>query len=638
MFDWFKCSFPRKFSVLLVVGGFLITFTYASVDYLKEKKLYTEILVNQAKQLTETMALLVNENVRYEKYYELWDQLREVHKNNQASNKTGILFFIREIYVTNLDSQILSHTDVKNHPLKSNYTHSLLFNNTFTDSNTPSIQSKRYENKQTLIHRAPLIFGGDIVGYLYLVFDISPVSVLVDNLLTAYIGYLILSSLLIILASFFLVRWVTSPLLNIISILNKIGSGQVKLNELTKRNDEYRTLGLAIEQTDQRINQNHQNLMEQHKIIEKNAAHLAAILDTTVDSIINYNKDGIIKNANKTAYQTFGYNEAELIGKNIEILLTDHGQQQPTLKLDLLSQSEETKRFGQTTELEGLRKNGQAFPIELSIGYWIAGDEKQYTAVVRDITKRKQIEHELIQHQEQLEELVAKRTKALELANNELETFSYSVSHDLRAPLRSIDGFSLALLEDYSDKIDETGQNYLERVRNNTKRMGELIDDILKLSSISRSKITKERINLSQLTKQITNSYKENHPDKPIKWDIEENIFANGDKQLILILLENLLGNAWKYSSKRDLPEIQFGKLENKNIYFVKDNGAGFDMKYSKNLFGVYQRLHGSDEFEGTGIGLATVKRIIQHHGGKIWAEAKIDNGATFFFTLDDPE
>lgn len=241
----------------------------------------------------------------------------------------------------------------------------------------------------------------------------------------------------------------------------------------------------------------------------------------------------------------------------------------------------------------------------------------------------------LTQINHNLEEKVKIRTAELENSNNELRTFNYSVSHDLRSPLRSIDGFSLALLEDYEATLDSTAKDYLKRIRNSAQRMGELIDDMLKLSAISRRDINRETVDLSSMVNNIFDMLIEQQPDRKTEILVEKNITAEGDKQLLQIALENLLGNAWKYSNKETLSKIQFGITHHSDqcVYFIKDNGAGFNMEYVNKLFGVFQRLHG-DEYEGTGIGLATVKRIIERHGGKIWANSKLNIGSTFYFTL----
>jgi light-regulated signal transduction histidine kinase (bacteriophytochrome) len=231
---------------------------------------------------------------------------------------------------------------------------------------------------------------------------------------------------------------------------------------------------------------------------------------------------------------------------------------------------------------------------------------------------------------------VAEVNHQLEVANKELETFSYSVSHDLRTPLRSIDGFSQALLEDYADKLDSNGRDHLQRVRRAAQRMSALIDDLLNLSRVSRSAMRREKLDLSAMAKSITAELQEAEPNRRVEFVIENDLTAAGDSQLLRAVMENLLRNSWKYTSGHASARIEFGRTQQngKRPFFVRDDGAGFDPRYADRLFGAFQRLHTAAEFPGTGIGLATVQRIIHRHGGEIWAEGAVEKGATFYFTL----
>ncbi|MGE5448762.1 MAG: PAS domain S-box protein [Bacteroidales bacterium] len=246
------------------------------------------------------------------------------------------------------------------------------------------------------------------------------------------------------------------------------------------------------------------------------------------------------------------------------------------------------------------------------------------------------IYRELQESNADLEDRVAKRTLELEAINKELEAFSYSVSHDLRAPLRSIDGFSNKILKDYGTLFDEQGKDYFNRVMNASRHMGHLIDDLLKLARISRMELHPEAIDLSEIARNIVAELQETSPERKAEFLIDENLMAKGDRSLIQVVLQNLLDNAWKYSRNSSITRIEFGSLmqDNRTVYFIRDNGVGFDMKYVDKLFGAFQRLHSVAEFEGTGIGLATVNRIIRRHHGTIWAESEINKGTTFFFTL----
>lgn len=235
-----------------------------------------------------------------------------------------------------------------------------------------------------------------------------------------------------------------------------------------------------------------------------------------------------------------------------------------------------------------------------------------------------------------LERRVIERTGQLEAANQELEAFSYSVSHDLRAPLRGIDGFSLALLEEYSDKLDETGRHYLTRVRVGSRHMAQLIEDLLNLSRVTRSEIHRVPVDLSALGRAVAAELQRAQPDRPVTLEIEPGLTVQGDPGLLRVALENLLGNSWKFTRKHAHARIELGSTlrEGERMLFVRDDGAGFDMAYADKLFQPFQRLHSADEFEGTGIGLATVQRIVHRHGGRVWGEGAVELGATFYFSM----
>ncbi len=265
--------------------------------------------------------------------------------------------------------------------------------------------------------------------------------------------------------------------------------------------------------------------------------------------------------------------------------------------------------------------------------YFITSDRLQilnlllstYEAAIQKNFELKKIEDELRRLNEQLE-----------VSNRELEAFSYSVSHDLRAPLRSIDGFSQALFEEYTGRLDDQGKDYLRRISAASQRMGQLIDDLLGLSRVTRSEMHRERVDISALVQSVSAELRRTQPERKVEFVVTPGIYADGDAHLLRIVLENLLGNAWKFTEKHRDAKIEFGVKEygGRSAFFIRDDGAGFDMAYSEKLFGAFQRLHSPAEFPGTGIGLATVQRIIHRHGGQIWAEGKMEEGATFYFTL----
>ncbi len=294
--------------------------------------------------------------------------------------------------------------------------------------------------------------------------------------------------------------------------------------------------------------------------------------------------------------------------------------------------------YSDVYEKEYRKKDGTIVPIELratliknekgeNIGMW---------AIVRDISQRKKTEAEIQHLNENLEAEVERRTAELSIANKELESFSYSVSHDLRAPLRAMDGFSLAVLEDYGSKLDPQGRDFLQRIREASQKMASLIDAMLILSKVNQADLHRTDINLSRMVENIAQELMTRDPKREVTWVIKPEMAVVADPVLLRSALENLISNAWKFTSKRKSGRIEIGRNEQdgEEVYFVRDDGAGFDMRFAGKIFGAFQRIHTSSEFDGTGIGLATVHRIITKHGGRIWAEGKPDEGATFFFTL----
>jgi PAS domain S-box-containing protein len=352
------------------------------------------------------------------------------------------------------------------------------------------------------------------------------------------------------------------------------------------------------------------------------------------EAIAVLDQDDRILEVNRSFETLFGYLETEAQGQHINDLVSP-GQYLD----DARDVSQAVIGNGQIVEKEAVRCTKDGRPVDVSlIGYPIVVDQRLIGAyaIYRDITERKQAEEEIRKLNAELEQRVLERTLQLETTNKELEAFAYSISHDLRAPLRGIDGWSQALLEDYRDKLDEQGRQYIERVRSEAQRMGHLIEDMLRLSRLTRTEVIKEPVNLSALAQAIAERLQAAEPLRKVDFTIQPDLTAEGDAHLLEVMLTNLLGNAVKFTGKRVDAHIEFGgtELQGQRVFFVRDNGVGFDMAYAQKLFGAFQRMHKFSEFPGIGVGLATVQRIIQRHGGRVWAEAQVGRGATFYFTL----
>jgi PAS domain S-box-containing protein len=362
-----------------------------------------------------------------------------------------------------------------------------------------------------------------------------------------------------------------------------------------------------------------EQIAERTKAIERQAK----IIDQIHDSVVSTDLEGKITGWNQGAERLFGYSAMEAIGKPIAFV---YPEDEHTYLFDRVIKTLMEKGEHES-EVRMRRKNGEDFYAHLSLTL-IRDDEGApigMTGYSIDITLRK--------HAEAVAHL---KTVELEYANKELDSFSYSVSHDLRAPLRSISGFSQIILEDYENVLDKEGKHLLTCVINNTQRMTELINDLLELSRLGQKKLITAPVNFDDLVAEVVKSLKDSNRQREIDCKIGPLGTVIADQRMLKIVVENLLSNAWKFTSKIDRAKIEMGKqiMQGEEVFYVKDNGAGFDMAFADKIFGAFQRLHNRSEFEGSGIGLLTVQRIIHRHRGRIWAEAEPNKGATFYFTL----
>src|SRR2546425_1192859 len=350
------------------------------------------------------------------------------------------------------------------------------------------------------------------------------------------------------------------------------------------------------------------------------------IVEAAYDAFVGMDQDGVITGWNRHAEDIFGWARAEAIGRPlVETIIPTQYRDAHRRGLKHFLATGEGPVLNRVVDITAVRRDGEQFPVELTITPLRIGGQDVFPAFVRDVTERKRAEERLQRY-----------AADLEAGNAELDAFAYSGSHDLRAPLRSIDGFSQALLADYAAGLDAAGQQYLQRVRAGSQQMALLIDDLLKLSRVTRAEMHREPVNLSGLAHSIAADLQRSDPQRQVEFVIAAGLQATGEARPLRGGARDQVGNAWKYTGEHPRARIEFGVTAHNATpaYYVRDDGAGFDMTYADKLFGAFQRLHTPGEFEGTGIGLATVRRIVGRHGGRVWAEGAVERGATFYFTL----
>ncbi|RFC34054.1 MAG: PAS domain S-box-containing protein [Candidatus Nitrotoga sp. SPKER] len=385
-----------------------------------------------------------------------------------------------------------------------------------------------------------------------------------------------------------------------------------------------------------------QDISERKRVeqaLRESEEQLAVIISSTMDAVISVDEQQQIRIFNPAAVKMFGLSAAEAINQPLSRFIPERFRCAHKEHIRNFTHTGKTARhMGRLGEVNGMRANGEEFPIEASISQSVTAGGKLFTAILRDITERKQVEDEVRRLNLDLEQRVGERTAELTAANKELDSFAYAVAHDLRAPLRAMNGFSQALREDYGGQLQGEALIFLDQIGFASRKMNDLIDGLLTLSRSTRGGLQYEMVDISALSKRFLIELAQSDPERQVTVEVESGLQARGDVRMIEVIMRNLLGNAWKYTAHAAEPSIRVyaEERDNARLFCVADNGAGFDMAHANRLFKPFQRLHRQDEFPGIGIGLATVQRIVNRHAGTIEARGEPDKGAIFCFTLSD--
>ena len=451
---------------------------------------------------------------------------------------------------------------------------------------------------------------------------------------------LALLDLAILVFSLLVIRYqVVLPLRSLVRASRSFARGRYGERVNFRSQDEIGEVALAFDQMADTIQKDMDQIahdVAQLKETGQNLRKMSQAIESSPVVVMITDQQGLIEYVNPKFTEVTGYSSRETLGRTPSILKS--GRTSAAVYRDLWT----TIRTGAEWrgELLNRKKNGDLLWEDTRISSLRdeLGKITHFIAVKEDITERKAAEAKIVQLNADLEQRVAERTRQLTASNKELESFSYSISHDLRAPLRGINGFAHLMEEGCQGCNKSESLDHLKRIRKASIRMGDLIDDLLELSRVARSEVRMEPVPLSDMVHALLSELADTEPEREVQIRVQENLVAHGDQVLLQAVMQNLLGNAWKFTSRCDSPIIEFGCREENGelVFYVRDNGAGFDMKYANKLFAAFQRLHRPEDFEGTGIGLATAQRIINLHGGRIWAESRIDAGSTFFFVLPD--
>lgn len=477
----------------------------------------------------------------------------------------------------------------------------------------------------------PVMLHDKVIGMLYLKSDMKEMY----ERFTLYGGIaglvIVISFITAFLISRRLQKSITQPVLELAEVAHAISSRNDYSVRATKHGDD--EVGSLTDAFNHMLTQ----IDRQNIALLESTSRMEAVLNSALSAVIVIDAAGQIIDWNSRAEKIFGWKREEVLGRMVsETIIPQQDRDEYILWMKQYLETGSRSGINRLMESTALRYDGTEFPVELSISPLKSGNTIAFCWFLTDITERKKSEEEIKSFSLQLEQKVRERTAELEIVNKELESFSYSVSHDLRAPLRSIHGYMNIFAEDYTHQLDDEAQRLMSIIMANAKKMGILIDDLLEFSRLGRKELSKSVRSMKEMAEGVFQELTRAQPERVVQFTITDLPPANVDHSTFRQVWMNLISNSLKYSLKAEhtIINIGFEEKEDSIVYFVKDHGAGFDMLYYDKLFGVFQRLHSHNEFEGTGVGLAIVHRIITKHGGRVWAEGEVNKGACFYFSL----
>ena len=605
----------------LVAASVAVQIVMLSLLVWNSTRLANEHLINRAEAHIQDIQPLLNASIAGPLLQEDLATLGEIL--NPVINEQGIHY----IAVYSDNNRLFIERGHRSSDNKSNFDKNLTLQQ-HMDSNAPG---------STYHLRTPITIAGSVIGDLEYEIDTKSISQAINSHkeqgATIAIAEIILS---IFLLAFLAVR-ITQNLRKLTFAVSSLSPKGEILDVDISSKDEVGGLSVAFKEMTQKLQQREQERDSAARATQESDDRYKRLVENLSSEYFFYSHDtdGVFFYVSESISDVLGYTQNDFL-THYRTYLTDN-----LINKNLITRGND----GQATQrhppfvISIYHKDGSERMLEVSESPVIDGNGNiiAMEGIAHDITSHLREADELRQHRDNLEILITNRTVELETTNNELESFCYSVSHDLRAPLRSINGFSNVLLEDYEDTLDETGRDHLKRITLGTERMSRLIDDLLNLSRITRYTMDIQPVNLTKIANEIIQTLRESDPKRSIDIELEDDLHTRGDKNLLTIALTNLIDNAWKYTGKCDnaTMNIRSEITDGTRVISITDNGAGFNTEYSDKLFTPFQRLHGVDEFPGSGIGLSTVHRIITRHHGKIWASSTLGKGATFYFTLN---